>query len=107
MTIETRPESEAWRGAGGEKPLRLSHSNSSVRTVELDLDSLHNAGFGDVSFVVYPLGIVRWRSVPVQSSHFGSDSDYRSSNRHGPIQMRSLLCSTIWWRDILSDDPSY
>ncbi len=55
MTIETRPESEAWRGAGGEKPLHLSHSNSPVRTIELDLYSLNNAGFEDVSFVEYPL----------------------------------------------------
>ena len=55
MTIETRPESEAWRGSGGEKPLHLSHSNSPIRTVELDLDSLNNAGFEDVSFVEYPL----------------------------------------------------
>ena len=55
MPIETRPESEAWRSAGGETPLHLSHSNSPIRTIELDLDSLGNAEFEDVSFVEYLL----------------------------------------------------
>ena len=45
MIIETRPESELWMGPGDSAPLHLKHSNSPARTIEMDLDSLHAAGF--------------------------------------------------------------
>ena len=55
MIIETRPESIIRNRAEGGTPLHLKHAMSPSRTIELDLDSLHNAGFGDFSFVQYPL----------------------------------------------------
>ncbi|MCY3875472.1 MAG: hypothetical protein OXF88_14420 [Rhodobacteraceae bacterium] len=56
MIIETRPESELWMGPDDSAPLHLKHSNSSARTIELDLDSLHDAGFETgFGFIEYPL----------------------------------------------------
>lgn len=47
----TRPESEAcsqqdWRDYTDRTPLEFRWSHSPIRTIELDLDSLHRAGFG-------------------------------------------------------------
>ena len=56
MVIKTRPESEMWKGMDSRPPLHLKHSNSPARTIELDLDSLHSAGFeSGFGFIEYPL----------------------------------------------------
>ncbi len=56
MAIKTRPESEIWKVIDSCPPLHLKHSNSPVRTIELDLDSLHGAGFeAGFGFIEYPL----------------------------------------------------
>ena len=52
----TRLQMEAWRGEDDEVPLRLRHSRSPLPTIELDLDSLHSAGFhAGFGFVTHPL----------------------------------------------------
>lgn len=52
----TRPQLEAWRGEDDGVPLRLKHSHSPLPTIELDLDSLHSAGFNEgFGFVTHPL----------------------------------------------------
>ena len=56
MVIKTRPESEMWKVPDDSAPLNLKHSNSPARTIELDLDSLHSAGFETgLGFIEYPL----------------------------------------------------
>ena len=56
MIIETRPESELWMGPDDSAPLHLKHSNFPARAIELDLDSLHGAGFETgFGFIEYPL----------------------------------------------------
>ena len=56
MIIETRPESELWMGPDDVTPLHLKHSNSPARSIELDLYSLHSAGFQTgFGFIEYPL----------------------------------------------------
>lgn len=56
MVIKTRPESEQWKGMDTSPPLHLKHSTSPARTIELDLDSLHSAGFeAGFGFIEHPL----------------------------------------------------
>ncbi len=56
MVIETRPESEMCKGVDSSPPLHPEHSSSPTRTIELDLDSLHGAGFETgFTFIEYPL----------------------------------------------------
>ena len=59
--IITRPESEIesdqdWRDYTDRTPLELKSSRSPVGTIELDLDSLHRAGFAGWGFVDTLLG---------------------------------------------------
>lgn len=55
MPITTRYEHDHWERSEGEAVVHLQRANIRVEAIELDLDSLWDAGFPSFSFLIYAL----------------------------------------------------
>ncbi len=110
MSITKRYEPDHWERKEGDEIVHLKRSNSRVQAIELDLDSLWEAGFPAFSFLIYALArfaakhptdvstVYTYETPSVNRNYFHNAVFFGVVGSHSQgllAAIRSALCSQV------------